>query len=76
MKTRNEQIEICAKKDKLLPIGSRVVCIYPKQDSFMKTGTIVSYYEKSPKGGFYWDYMVKLENGDLVYHDKENVEAV
>lgn len=73
--SKDEQIKEMALRHKLLKIGTKVVYIWPKSDDFMKEGTIVSYYEKCPKNGMYWDYLIKTEDG-FIYTDHPHVKTI
>lgn len=74
MKNREQYIKEHIKQYGLFPIDTRVVIIFPKSDFFMRQGIIRDHFDKS--SGFYWDYTIKLDTGEIVHFDKGQVDKI
>jgi len=72
MKTKEEYLKILT--DKLLPIGTRCIIKYPKCKEFYKQGAIIQHVYYC--GTFYWDYLIKLDDGNLTAKDKSHIDEI
>jgi DUF971 family protein len=72
MKTKDEYL-IEAKKN-LLKVGERCIITHVKSVDFYKQGIVLSHFHYC--GTFFWDYLIKLDDGKIIYKDKCFVDSV
>ena len=72
MKTKEEYLNE-AKKG-LLKVGERCVITHVKSVDFYKQGVVLSHFPYC--GNYFWDYLIQLDDGKVIYKDKCFVDSV